>query len=389
MFVVDAYIPTKVIFGPGRLEDLKSVKLPGKKALLCVTADGLMEKLGIQERVQKLLRENHTETVLFDQVMPNPTKDGVMAAAKLAKKEGCDFVIGLGGGSSVDTAKAVAIMLKNPGDLWDYAGTGTGGRKVVEEAAPIVTISTTSGTGTETDPYCVVTNEATKEKLDFALDAIFPQISIIDPELMRTLPHSLTLYQGFDALFHVSECYISNEHENRLLDVFSKEAVQTIAKWLPVVSDDGNNLEARTYMAYAADILGGYTQAIVNTTSHHIIAQTIGGLFPKVTHGLSLLFIAEAYYKKVMALRPELLDRLGEFMGIEPDEKNPGIGFVKGLVNLMEETGMRNLAMSEYGITPDDFEKIADITVDNTGIEWEKYTLTKADIVEILKESYR
>lgn len=389
MFLVDTYTPTRVLFGPGRLQELAGVKLPGKKALICVTEDGLMEKLGIQDKVLGLLKENGTEAIVFDKVKPNPTKSGVMAAAALAKETGCDFLIGLGGGSSVDTAKAAAIMLTNPGDLWDYAATGTGGRKEVNAAAPIVTISTTSGTGTETDPYCVVTNEDTNEKLDFALDAIFPVLSIIDPELMRTLPHSLTLYQGFDALFHVAECFISNEHENRLLDVYSQEAVQVVGRWLPVVSDDGENMEARTWMAYAADILGGYTQAIVNTTSHHIIAQTIGGLFPKVTHGLSLLFIAEAYYDKVKEFRPELLDELGTFLGIAADPKEPGAGFVKGLVELMDRTGMRNTAMSEYGITPEDFRKIADITVDNTGIEWEKYTLSKEDIVEILEKSYR
>lgn len=389
MLKVDAYTPTRVIFGPGRLKELAAVRLPGKKALVCVTADGLMEKLGIQERVFGLLKENGVEAVLFDRVQPNPTRSGVMAAAALARENGCDFLIGLGGGSSVDTAKAAAILLKNPGDLWDYASAGTGGRREVAGAAPVVAISTTSGTGTETDPYCVVTNEETREKLDFAMDAVFPVLSVIDPELMLSLPHSLTLYQGFDALFHVSECYISNENENRLLDVYSREAVETITKWLPVVAGDGNNLEARTWMAYAADILGGYTQALVNTTSHHIIAQTIGGLFPKVAHGLSLLFVAEAYYNRVKALRPGLLDDLGGFIGIAPDPVRPGEGFVTGLTRLMDETGVRRPSMSEYGITPGDFQRIADITVDNTGIEWEKYRLTKRDITEILTESYR
>ena len=388
MFVVDTYTPTRVIFGPGRLEDLATCELPGKKALVCVTADGLMEKLGIQQQVLTLLKQNGVETVLFDQVMPNPTKTGVMSATELARGENCDFVIGLGGGSSVDTAKAVAIMMKNDGDLWDFASTGSGGRKAVKEAAPVVTISTTSGTGTETDPYCVITNEDTQEKLDFALDPIFPRISIIDPKLMLSLPHNLTLYQGFDALFHVAECYISNENSNRLLDVYSREAVEVVSKWLPVVSGNGNDLEARTWMAYAADILGGYTQAIVNTTSHHIIAQTIGGMFPKVTHGLSLLFIAEAYYKKVKAHRPKLLDDLGEFMGVKADPADPGQGFITALCALMDKTGMRSLAMSEYGIKPSDFQKIVDITVDNTGIEWEKYRLSKQDIMEILEESY-
>lgn len=389
MVKIDAYIPTKVIFGAGRLEELATAKLPGQKALICVTEDGLMKKLGIQDKVIELLEKNHVQAVVYDKITPNPTRKGVMEAAALAKKENCDFTLGLGGGSSVDTAKAVAILMRNPGDIWDYASTGSGGRKEIQGAAPIVTVSTTCGTGTETDPYAVITNEETGEKLDFAIDVIFPTISFIDPSLMLTLPHMLTLYQGFDALFHVSECYISNEHRNRLLDVYSKEAVTVINQWLPEVSRDGKNLEARSWMAYAADILGGYTQSIVNTTSHHIIAQTMGGLFPKVAHGLSLIFIAEAYYKKVKEMRPELLDELGGFMGIPRDPDDPGAGFVKALNRLMDETGVRHLAMSEYGITPDDFAKIADITVDSTKIDWEKYTITKENIIDILKESYR
>ena len=184
MFIVNNYTPTRVLFGAGRLEELATVELPGKKALICVTGDQLMKTLGIQQRVSELLKKNGIKAVVFDKVTPNPTRKCVMEAAAAAKENECDFFIGLGGGSSIDTAKATAIMMKNPGDLWEYAYTGTGGKKEIKVAAPIVTISTTAGTGTETDPYCVITNEETNEKLDFAVDAIFPTLSIIDPELM-------------------------------------------------------------------------------------------------------------------------------------------------------------------------------------------------------------
>ena len=215
---IDYFIPTRIVFGAGRLKELATLSLPGKKALLCVTEDKLMEKLGIQQRVIELLGQNGVSVAVFDKVTPNPTRTGVMAAAALAKESGCDFVIGLGGGSSIDTAKAASIMMANPGDLWDYASAGSGGRKPVSGAFPVVAISTTAGTGTEADPYAVVTNEETNEKLDFTLDEIFPAISIIDPELMLTLPHKLTLFQGFDALFHASECYVNNGNENRLTE---------------------------------------------------------------------------------------------------------------------------------------------------------------------------
>ena len=204
---IDYFIPTRIVFGAGRLKELATLSLPGKKALLCVTEDKLMEKLGIQQRVIELLGQNGVSVAVFDKVTPNPTRTGVMAAAALAKESGCDFVIGLGGGSSIDTAKAASIMMANPGDLWDYASAGSGGRKPVSGAFPVVAISTTAGTGTEADPYAVVTNEETNEKLDFTLDEIFPASSIIDPELMLTLPHKLTLFQGFDALFHASPSF--------------------------------------------------------------------------------------------------------------------------------------------------------------------------------------
>lgn len=388
MFTIDTYLPTRVLFGPGRLNELKTIKLPGKKALICITADGLIKKLGILQRVTELLQENQTEYVIFDQVQPNPTKGGVDAATITAKENNCDFVIGLGGGSSIDTAKATAIMLESEGSLWDYAYTGTGGRKEITKAAPIVTISTTCGTGTECDPFCVVTNEETKEKLDFAVEAIFPTLSIIDPELMLTLPRSLTIFQGFDALFHAAECYVANGHKNRMVDLYATESVKIIAQNLAKVVNTPNDLEARTNLAFAANILSGYTQALTSVTSHHIIGQTLGGMYPTFQHGATLIVLAEAYYSKVCTLLPDEFDELGEFMGIKRDSLKHGYAFVQGLINLMEETDCRHLKMKDYGVKEDDFHKIVSMTVDQVGVDLDRYTLSKEDFMDILKKSY-
>lgn len=392
MFRVDNYTPTRVVFGAGRLEELAIMELPGKKAMIFVTADGLMEKLGIQKRVLDLLKKNNVEAVVYDKVTPNPMRKYVMEAKEIAKKEECDFFIGLGGGSSIDTAKATSVMLLNEGDLWDYAYAGTGGRKEIKVAAPVMTITTTCGTGTETDPYCVITNEETNEKLDFAVEAIFPRVSIIDPELMTSLPRTLTLYQGFDCLFHLAECYITNKHENRLVDIYAEDGIKAVAKWLPVVAEDGANLEGRVHMSYAANILAGYTQSLINCTSHHIIGQTMGGLFPNVAHGASLILVAEEYYKHVRKYCEQIFDELGEMMGVSADANDPGQGFITGLVNLLDKTGMRDLAMSSFGIAKEDCAKIADMTVNNTGIDdMDRYpeSLTVADVQDILEKSYK
>lgn len=387
MLTANNYNPAKIIFRTGCTDSLADYDMPGKKALIVTSNGSSAVKTEIADKIKNALDQKGIGYVLYSKITPNPTKAQVMEGAAKAKECGCDFVIGVGGGSSIDAAKAIALMMKNSGDLWDYAYTGSGGRKEPAGAAPVVAITTTSGTGTETDPYSVITNEDTDEKFDFTNDAIFPLVSFIDPALMVSLPKNQTIYQGFDALFHVSECFITNEHENRLLDLYARDGVETVNKWLPEAVNDGSNMTARENMAYAADILAGYSMSICGTTSHHIIAQTIGGLFPNIAHGLTLLFVAEEYYKKVGTLRPELIDELGEFMGI--DDCHNGTGFVKGLTALMDKTGCRHMSMSEYGIKPADLAKIAEMTVDNTGIEWEKYTLTKQDILEILEKSYR
>ncbi len=389
MFNVDFYVPTRVVFGNGRLDELGEMKLPGKKALICITSDGIMEKMGILDRVQKLLAKNGVQYEVYNKIMPNPTKKGVMDAKEMALKTGCDFVIGLGGGSSIDTAKACAMMMKHDGDLWDYASVGTGKQKEVTGAAPVVVISTTAGTGTETDPYCVITNEETDEKIDFAQDALFPVVSIIDPELTMSLPKHLTIYQGFDGLFHALECYIVNQNSNRMVDVCANESVSTVAKWLPTVVEDGSNKEARTNIMYAADILSGFTQAMICTTSHHIIGQCLGGYFPEVAHGASLIVVAEEYYKKIKEFVPQALEDIGVMMGEAPVAGDKGQNFINALTGLMDKTGVRNISMSEYGIKKEDLAKVADMVVDVVGIDFDIYDLSKQDVLAIMEKSYR
>ena len=389
MFTIDSYLPTRIVFGCGRLQDLGSIKLPGTKALICITEDGLMRTLGILPRVEALLKENGTACAVFDRVCVNPPKSVVEAAVALAKEEGCDFMIGLGGGASIDVAKAAAAMMVTKGDLWDYGYTGTGGRGEITRALPIITITTTCGTGTETDQYCVITHDETREKLDFTSEAIFPTISIIDPELMMTLPRSQTIMQGFDALFHNAECYVTNGHRNRLLDLYSAEGVRVVARNLAAVVHDPDNLEARTEMAYAANILGGYSMALDSVTSHHILAQTMGGFYQKFPHGATLIVVAEAYYTKVCSLLPDEFDELGELMGEPRDPGRPGYAYVKALVKLLDETGARGMAMSSFGVRREDFQKIVDMTVDQVGVSIDRYTLTKQDFMDILEASYR
>ncbi len=147
---------------------------------------------GYLGRVEEQLTQAGVRAVLYDQITPNPTKAEVMAGAALCRKEGCDFVLGLGGGSSIDAAKAISVMARNPGDYWDYVSGGTGKGKAVPNAPlPVVAVTTTAGTGTEADPWTVTTNEETQEKIGFGYEKTFPVLSVVDPELMVSVPRGL------------------------------------------------------------------------------------------------------------------------------------------------------------------------------------------------------
>lgn len=377
----ESYIPTNVIFGPGSLNKLADINLPGKKALICITEDNLMEKLGILEKVTSLLKKAHIEFEIFNKVTPNPTRKGVMDAASAAKETNCDFFIGLGGGSSIDTAKAASIMMVNEGDLWDYAQTGTGKKQEIKGSYPIVTITTTAGTGTECDPWCVITNEETHEKLDFGTTAAFPVVSIIDPQLMLTLPKTLTIYQGFDGLFHAVECYLAT-CGSPLAKLYSMEAIKIFAEYLPKVAENSNNLEARCQISYAANVLCGFAQSLSATISPHIIGQCMSGLFPEFTHGATLIVTAEEYYRYVIEknyMKDEFKE-MGKSMGNED--------FLSSLIDLLDKTGVRYLPMSKFGVKEDDLSRIAEISY-NIGFDFDPYKLTKEDVFNILKKSYR
>lgn len=388
--MIDAQMPTRIVFGAGRLDELASLDLPGSHALVCTTGSARPERKALLGRVIRLLDGAEVEATVYEGITPNPTIGEVREACALAKERGCDFVVGLGGGSSIDAAKAVAMMMRQDGDLWDYAYTGSGGKKGIVDAAPVVAISTTAGTGTETDPYSVITKTETGEKLDFAADALYPTVSIIDPELMLSLPRDQTIYQGIDALFHAAECAITNRGVNRLVDVFALESISSVLTWLPVVVEDPSNIEGRTMLAYAADICSGYTQSLINTTSHHIIAQTIGGMFPSVAHGASLIMIAEEYYRRIAAFVPDELDRVGMYLGVDSCGYPAGQSFAVGLAGLFDRLGVRGLSMADCGIAWDDLPAIADAAVNRTGIaDVDLYTLTEEDVLGILQRSYR
>ena len=253
--VFSLYIPTKLVFGCGEIKKLSSEKLPGKKALVVISSGTSMRKYGYLERVLAQLRLNNVETLVYDKILPNPIKEHVMEAAAICREEKCDFVVGLGGGSSIDSAKSIAVMACNDGDYWDYVSGGSGKGRPVTKALPIIAIPTTAGTGTEMDPWTVITHETAQEKIGFGCQLTFPTLSIVDPELMYSMPKGLTAATGMDALTHAIESYIT-PGAWAMSDMFELKAIEMIAVHLKAAVDNGSDPVAREAMSQAQYIAG-------------------------------------------------------------------------------------------------------------------------------------
>lgn len=384
------YVPTRILFGSGQLNKLSKKRLPGKKALIVISSGKSTRANGYLDRVEEQLKLAGVESVVFDKVLPNPTKPVVMAGAQAARDNGCDFIIGLGGGSSIDSAKAIAIMATNDGDLWDYVYGGTGGaQRMKKPPLPVVAITTTAGTGTEADAWAVVTNEETSEKIGFGNDRTFPVLSIVDPDLMLSVPPKFTAYQGFDALFHSTEGYLS-KRASLMSDMYALKAVEMVGRNLAEVVADGSNEAAREKVAFG-NTLGGFVMSVGTTTSEHAIEHAMSAYHPQLPHGAGLIMISAAYYRhfaKVEVCRSRMID-LAKAMGRE-NACDP-MEFVVALEQLQADCGVNNLRMSDYGITPDEFETIAQNARETMGAQFkcDRVELTEADVVTILKESYR
>lgn len=387
------YMPTKILFGPGKLNDLAGENLPGKKALIVISTGTSMKKYGYLNRLEKILTKKGIEYVLFDKILPNPVKSHVMEGAELTRKENCDFVFGLGGGSSIDSAKSIAVMAKNPGDYWDYISGGSGkGMPLENGALPIIAITTTAGTGTEADPWTVITKEETNEKIGFGCADTFPTLSVVDPELMVTVPKQLTAYQGFDALFHATEGYIANI-ATPISDAYALKSIELIAKYLPICVKDGENIEARTQVALA-NTLSGFVESTSSCTSEHSMEHALSAYYSELPHGAGLIMLSESYYSYFASKVPDKFEVMAKAMGVDVNNLPEGeraMAFVKALIRLQEECGVNNLKMSDYGIKKEMISMLAENARNTMGglFDVDPYTLTLEDTIEIMTNAYK
>lgn len=390
-------VTTNAFFGAGKLNELHTqINNPmgavhGKKALVVISNGKSTKANGYLERLENELKQAGVEYVIFDKISANPVKPVVEEGGKFAKENGCDFIVALGGGSVIDASKAIGLMATNESDdLWDYVQFGTGKKQWPPvPSLPIVAITTTAGTGSETDGGAVITNPQTEEKTGVFGFGTMPVLAIIDPELMTSVPAKFKAYQGFDALFHSTEGFISSAR-NEMSKMVASEAIRNVSGNLAKAINEPDNVEAMGKVAFGS-YLSGIQMCVGSCTSAHPLEHALSAYHESLPHGAGLIMISKAFYSFFIDKHvcDDRFIEMAQLMGIKNADKPED--FITALTKLQEDCGVADLKMSDYGITPEEFEKMAQNASDTLGVNFQNdpCMLSNEDCVAIYNESYK
>lgn len=347
------YLPPLSLIGPGALKDLgeELKNLPYKKALF--VTDKILVKLGVAKKVQDVMEASGIEVILYDDVKPNPTVSNVENGLKLLKGNSCDFIVTLGGGSPQDCGKAIGILATNGGKVSDYEGINLS-KKV---ALPIVAINTTAGTASEVTINYVITDVERHIKMVVVDKNCLVSIAVNDPELMLGKPAALTAATGMDALTHAIETYVT-KGAFPWSDVLALEAIKLISQSLEKAVVDGQNLEARSKMAWGQFIAG---QAFSNAGLGfvHSLAHQLGGKYD-LPHGVANAILLPHVELFNMPICEAKFKNIAQAMGVDVTGMSDAQGAQAAIVaikTLSKAVGIPS-GLKEFGVKAEDFEEM-------------------------------
>ncbi|GAA0864609.1 iron-containing alcohol dehydrogenase [Paraclostridium tenue] len=381
----DYLVPSVNFMGPGCLKVIgERAKMLGGKKVLIVTDKFLRtQKNGAVEQTIKYLTQEGIEVVIYDGTEPNPKDTNVADGLKIYKDENCDMIVTVGGGSSHDCGKGIGIAATHKGDLYEYAGIET----LTNALPPILAVNTTAGTGSEVTRHCVITNTKTKVKYVIVSWRNLPLVSFNDPELMVGKPAGLTAATGMDALTHAVEAYVSKD-ANPVTDASAIQAIKLIANNLRQAVAMGENLEARTNMAYAS-LLAGMAFNNANLGYVHAMAHQLGGLYD-MPHGVANAMLLPHVCKYNIISNPQKFADIAEFMGENIDGLSVHEAAEKAIdamFRLSKDIGIPT-SLKEKGIKEEDFEYMAEMALKDGNAFSNPRKGNKQDIINIFKAAY-
>ena len=357
----DTYFPTKLIFGEGTIQLLgETARAYGRKAMI-VTTGSDMKDFGILDKALESMRGAGISCEVFSAVEQNPKDYNVDHGVRVYRETGCEMTVGLGGGSAMDAAKAIAMIARNGGVVMDYMPGQPRYGEELTETEPCICVTTTAGTGSEATYFAVVTNTVTHEKPGLGCPCMMPVAAIIDPELMLSVPRRVTAQTGVDVFFHAMEAYLSTV-ATPYTDMVALEAMRIVARYLPRVLEAPQDREARGQMAWA-NTLGGIAIVFAATCGLHAIGHSISGV-TDIPHGRALSIAAVSFMEYTCEADFPRYARVARILGADPslsDEEaarqSPAL-----MKKFLEDAGMET-RLGSLGVREDQIDQIAGIAV--------------------------
>ena len=376
------FVKSNIEFGRGTLEMLPQILQGYGMKSAMIVYDGGVKAAGIADKVVEQVAKAGVPYVIYDGVIPNPTNEVVEEAAEKAREAKVDGFVAVGGGSSIDLAKAVNVLMTNPGRIGDYGGIGM----VKEDCLPLIAIPTTAGTSSEITNVSALIDTEKVIKYVVIDNRLTPSNVICDPELTRTVPASVTAATGMDAITHAVESYISNM-ATPLTEYNALKGLQILYHNLPKVCENGEDMDAREQMMLGC-VITGFSFSNANLGLVHGIAHTLSAHFG-LAHGMANACVLPYVMRYNAKACPDKMIDLAKAIGLEPsgDPEQDPLLLADALLKLTKDLGIRTL--QEQGISKDDFDMLAEDVLHEPVLGFNpREGITKEDIIEILHQAF-
>lgn len=306
--VTDTFVQSvKVVTGRGSLQRIGELLEQAGYQKAFLVFDEFMKQSGVIEKITQKLQEHKIAFVEYGEVLPDPPSEIIDQGAFLCKESGCDCVVAIGGGSSIDTGKGINVLRFNEGQILDYAA------KNMKPCAGLIVVPTTAGTGSELSNGAIITDSKNNVKAPILCFNNMPEYALLDPELTVGMPYQLTLMTGLDAFSHAVESYTS-KNANPMTDFICEKAMQTVIENLPIVLVQPQNLAAREKMQCAASI-GGWMLYSASAHIGHSMAHVLGAQFHLV-HGAACAYVLPTLLSKLATVSTEKIKYVGQLLGV-------------------------------------------------------------------------
>ena len=374
-------LPTRIVFGNGVLDRIgEEAKNFGKRAFLVTDKDIL--QTGYTERIQRLLRDVNIDVKIFSDVAPNPRDKSVENGSKQAGEFKADMLIGVGGGSVIDTAKAIGVILQEGGKIQDYEGLNL----IKKPITPLIAVPTTAGTGSEVTFWSVITDTERKLKMSIGSPRMAARIALVDPMLTLTVPKEITAFTGIDALVHSIEAYTALLSQP-VSDPIALSAIRLIGDNIRKAYANGKNVEAR-YNMMLGSMLAGIAFGNSDVASVHCMGEAMGGLYD-APHGLSMAVCLPFCVEYNLISNPERFSEIAVALGEDVTGLSPLAAARQCVVavrNMLRDLDIPSAR--RIGLKKEDLEKLAEMAAGNVSVESNPRALEKEDFLKMFQNAF-